>query len=101
MLAEDKQHVSALRTLAQAMDDLSGGCGKNTAGRLRAAADRIVQLAQDRTDALRAWYRGESMCAKCVHQCANTDAYDCTECDRDCMCPTCQGENWEEANSDG
>lgn len=40
MLQTDKELISALRTLAQAMDEMSSGCGHNTADRLRAAADR-------------------------------------------------------------
>lgn len=28
-------------------------------------------------------------------------AESCGECDRECPCPTCEGENWEEARDDG
>ena len=50
MLQSDKELISALRTLAKAMDEMSSGCGHNTADRLRAAADRIIQLAQANHD---------------------------------------------------
>lgn len=113
----DKELISALRTLAQAMDEMSSGCGHNTADRLRAAADRlemlahgmhdeakadrIIQLERERHDILHLWYKGKEMCDICAHRCRNAEADSCEECDLECMCPTCEGENWEEAKDDG
>ena len=122
MLQSDKELISALRTLAKAMDEMSSGCGHNTADRLRAAADRlamlaqgigpndiverlraandrIVQLAQANHDIRHMWYKGKEMCDICAHRCRNAEAESCEECDLECMCPTCEGECWEEAQN--
>lgn len=101
MQQTDKELIKALRTLAKAMDDMPGGYGHNTAERLRAAADRIVQLAQANHDIRHLWYKDRDMCAICAHRCRNTEAESCGECDLECLCPTCEGECWEEANIDG
>ena len=124
MQQSDKELISALRTLAKAMDEMSSGCGHNTADRLRAAADRlamlaqgigpndiverlraandrIVQLERERHTILHLWYKGKEMCVICAHRCRNTEVESCEECDLECMCPTCEGENWEEARDDG
>lgn len=97
----DKELISALRTLAKAMDEMSSGCGHNTADRLRAAADRIIQLAQANHDIRHLWYKGKEMCAICAHKCVNTDVDYCLDCDKECPCPTCEGECWEEAQDNG
>ena len=119
----DKELISALRTLAKAMDEMSSGCGHNTADLLRAAADRLAMLAQgigpnDIVERLRAandrivqlerdwdtilhlWYKGMEMCDVCAHRCRNAEVESCVECDLECMCQTCEGENWEEAKDD-
>ena len=101
MQQSDKELIQALRMLAQAMDDMSSGYGHNTAERLRAAADRIVQLAQANHDIRHLWYKDRDMCAICAHRCRNAEAESCSECERECLCLVCEGENWEEANSDG
>lgn len=124
MLQTDKELISALRTLAKAMDEMSSGCGHNTADLLRAAADRMAMLAQgigpnDIVERLRAangrivqlerdwdtilhlWYKAMEMCDMCAHRCRNTEVESCEECDLERMCPTCDGENWEEARDDG
>ena len=95
----DKELISALRTLAKAMDEMSSGCGHNTADRLRAAADRIIQLAQANHDIRHLWYKGKEMCTICAHKCVNTDVDYCLDCDKECPCPTCEGECWEEAQN--
>ena len=123
MLQSDKELISALRTLAKAMDEMSSGCGHNTADRLRAAADRlamlaqgigpndiverlrtandrIVQLERERHTLLHLWDKGKEMCDVCAHRCRNADAESCAECDLECMCPTCEGECWEEAQNE-
>lgn len=117
MLQTDKELISALRTLAQAMDEMSSGCGHNTSDRLRAAADRlamlaqgmndeakaerIIQLERERHDILHLWYKDREMCDICAHRCLNAEAESCEVCELECMCPTCEGENWEEARDDG
>ena len=101
MLQTDKELISALRTLAKAMDEMSSGCGHNTADRLRAAADRIIQLAQANHDIRHLWYKGKEMCVICAHKCVNTDVDYCSDCDKECPCPMCEGECWEEAMDDG
>lgn len=114
MLQTDKELISALRTLAQAMDEMSSGCGHNTAERLRSAADRlgilaqgaaeddrIVQLQRERHDILHLWYKGREACAVCAHKCTNVEAESCGECKRECPCLVCEGECWEEAQDNG
>ena len=124
MLQTDKELISALRTLAKAMDEMSSGCGHNTADRLRAAADRlamlaqgiglndiverlraandrIVQLERERHTILHLWYKVREMCDMCAHKCTNDEAESCVECDKECHCPTCEGECWEEAQDNG
>ena len=112
----DKELISALRTLAKAMDEMPSGCGHNTADRLRAAADRlamlaqgmndeakadrIIQLERERHDILHLWYKDKDMCDICAHRCRNAEAESCEECDLECMCPTCEGECWEEAQNE-
>ena len=108
MLQTDKELISALRTLAKAMDEMSSGCGHNTADRLRAAADRlamlaqgigpndiverlraandrIVQLERERHTILHLWYKGREACAVCAHKCTNVEAESCGECERECL----------------
>lgn len=120
----DKELISALRTLAKAMDEMSSGCGHNTADRLRAAADRlgmlaqgigpndiverlraandrIVQLERERHTILHLWYKCREMCEICAHKCTNVEAESCGECERECLCLVCEGENWEEERDDG
>lgn len=101
MLQTDKELISALRTLAQAMDEMSSGYGRNTAARLEAAADRIVQLVQANHDILHLWYKDKEMCEICAHKCTNVEAESCGECERECPCLVCEGENWEEAQDNG
>lgn len=112
MLQTDKELIKALRTLAKAMDDMPGGYGHNTAERLRAAADRlamlaqgmndeakadrIIQLEREKHDILHLWYKGKEMCDMCAHKCKNPEAKDCDMCYEECLCPTCEGECWEE-----
>ena len=120
----DKELISALRTLAKAMDEMSSGCGHNTADRLRAAADRlgmlaqgigpndiverlraandrIVQLERERHTILHLWYKCREMCEICAHKCTNVEAESCGECERECLYLVCEGENWEEEKDDG
>lgn len=123
MMQSDKELISALRTLAKAMDEMSSGCGHNMADRLRVAADRlamlaqgigpndiverlraandrIVQLERERHTILHMWCKGKEMCDICAHRCRNAEAESCVECDLECMCPTCEGECWEEAQDE-
>lgn len=122
MLQTDKELISALRTLAKAMNDMPGGYGRNTAARLetaadrlamlaqgigpndiverlRAANDRIAQLERERHTILHLWYKCREACAICAHRCRNPEAKNCEECYLECLCPTCEGENWEEART--
>lgn len=115
MLQTDKGLISALRTLAKAMNDMPGGYGRNTAARLETAADRlamlaqgmndeakadrIIQLEREKHDILHLWYKGREMCAICAHRCRNAEAKSCEECYLECLCPTCEGECWEEAQN--
>lgn len=101
MQQSDKELVEALRTLAKAMDEMPGGYSYNTTDRLRAAADRIVQLAQANHDILHLWYKGKEMCEICAHKCTDVEAESCEECYLECLCPTCEGENWEEVQDNG
>ena len=117
MQQSDKELIQALRTLAKAMDDMPGGYGRNTAARLRAAADRLAMLAQGMNDEAKAdriiqlererhtilhlWYKGREACAVCAHKCTNVEAESCGECERECLCLVCEGENWEEAQDNG
>lgn len=100
MQQSDKELANALRTLAKAMDEMPGGYSYNTTDRLRAAADRIVQLAQANHDIRHLWYNGKEMCVICAHRCTNTEVDYCVDCDRACMCLACEGENWEEAQNE-
>lgn len=101
MQQSDKELANALRTLAKAMDEMPGGYSYNTTDRLRAAADRIVQLAQANHDILHLWYKGKEMCEICAHKCTDVEAESCEECYLECLCPTCEGENWEEVQDNG
>lgn len=80
---------------------MSGSYGYNAGETLRAAADRIEQLERERHTILHLWYKGKEMCVICAHKCANTDVDYCSDCDKECPCPTCEGENWEEAQDNG
>lgn len=123
MLQTDKELIQALRTLAKAMNDMPGGYGRNTAARLetaadrlamlahgigpndiverlRAAADRIEQLERERHTILHLWYKCREMCEICAHKCTNVEAESCGECERECLCRACKGENWEEAQKE-
>lgn len=119
----DKGLISALRTLAKAINNIPGGYGRNTAARLetaadrlamlaqgigpndiverlRAANDRIAQLERERHTILHLWYKGRDTCAVCAHKCTNVEAESCSECERECLCLVCnKGENWEEAQN--
>ena len=101
MQQSDKELVEALRRRAKAMTAMYGGYGYDTAERLQVAADRITELAQANHDIRHMWYKGKEMCEICAHKCTNVEAESCEECDLECLCPTCEGECWEEANSDG
>lgn len=90
MLQTDKELIKLLRKLAKV------GWGTGTGLMLEAAADRIVQLAQANHDIRHLWYKGKEMCAICAHRCRNAEAESCEECDLECLCPTCEGECWEE-----
>ena len=114
----DKELIKGLRILAQDLDKaIPWDCGRDQALMLRAAADRLAMLAQGMNDEAKAnriiqlererhtilhlWYKGREMCAICAHKCVNTDVDYCADCDKECPCPTCEGECWEEANSNG
>lgn len=117
MQQSDKELIQALRTLAKDMNDMPGGYGRNTAERLRAAADRlgmlaqgmndeakadrIIQLEREKHDIMHLWYKGKEMCAICAHKCRNAEAKSCEECYLECPCPMCEGECWEEAQNNG
>lgn len=106
MLQSDKEMVKLLRQLAKV------GAGSSTALMLRAAADRLAMLAQGMNDEAKAdriiqlerkkhdilhlWYKGKEMCDMCAHKCKNPEAKDCDMCYEECLCPTCEGECWEE-----
>lgn len=117
MLQTDTELISALRTLAQYLDEaMPRDYESDLALMLRAAADRLAMLAQGMNDEAKAdriiqlererhtilhlWYKGREACAVCAHKCTNVEAESCGECERECLCLVCEGENWEEANSD-
>lgn len=77
-----------LAMLAQGMND-------------EAKADRIIQLEREKHDILHLWYKAREMCEICAHKCTNVEAASCGECERECLCLVCEGENWEEATSNG
>lgn len=114
----DKELIKGLRILAQDLDKaIPWDCGRDQALMLRAAADRlamlaqgmndeakadrIIQLERERHDILHAWYKGKEMCEICAHKCTNVEAESCGECERECLCLACEGENWEEARDNG
>lgn len=118
MLQTDKELIKALRTLAQDLDKvMPWGYKRDQALMLRAAADRlamlaqgmndeakadrIIQLEREKHDIMHLWYKGKEMCEICAHRCRNAEAKSCEECYLECLCPTCEGENWEEARDDG
>ena len=91
-----------LRAAADRLAMLAQGIGPNDiVERLRAANDRIVQLERERHTILHLWYKGREACAVCAHRCRNAEAKSCEECYLECHCPTCEGENWEEAQDNG
>ena len=110
MLQTDKELIKLLRKLAKV------GWGTGTGLMLRAAADRlamlaqgmndeakadrIIQLEREKHDILHLWYKGKEMCAICAHKCTNVEAESCEKCYLECLCPTCEGENWEEAQNE-
>ena len=109
----NKELIKALLTLAETMGDMPGGCGHNVAKQLKTAADRIGQLMQgigpadrivelerERHDILHLWYKGRDMCDICAHKCKKVEGESCDECSQDCLCVTCEGENWEEARDE-
>lgn len=114
MLQTDKELIKGLRILAKDLDKaIPWDCGRDQALMLRAAADRlamlaqgaaeddrIVQLQRERHDILHLWYKGREACAVCAHKCTNVEAESCEECDLECLCPTCEGECWEEAQDE-
>lgn len=93
----DAELTEALRRLA----GISGSYGYNAGETLRAAADRIEQLERERHTILHLWYKCREMCEICAHKCTNVEAESCGECERECLCLVCEGENWEEARDDG
>lgn len=111
MLQTDKELIKLLRKLAKV------GWGTGTGLMLEAAADRLAMLAQgmndeakadriiklerEKHDILHLWYKGKEMCVICAHRCRNAEAESCGECERECLCLVCEGENWEEARDDG
>lgn len=118
MFQIDKGLIKELRILAKDLDKvIPCGCGRDQALMLRAAADRlamlaqgmndeakadrIIQLEREKHDILHLWYKGKEMCVICAHKCVNTDVDYCADCDKECPCPTCEGECWEEARDNG
>nr|DAP72245.1 MAG TPA: hypothetical protein [Caudoviricetes sp.] len=114
----DKELIKGLRILAQDLDKtIPWDCGRDQALMLRAAADRlsmlaqgmndeakanrIIQLEREKHDILHLWYKAREMCEICAHKCTNVEAESCGECERECLCLVCEGENWEEARDDG
>ena len=92
----DAELTEALRRRA----GMSGSYGYNAGETLRAAADRIEQLERERHTILHMWYKDKEMCAICAHRCRNAEAKSCEECYLECLCPTCEGECWEEAQNE-
>nr|DAF49212.1 MAG TPA: hypothetical protein [Caudovirales sp. ctrNG92] len=80
---------------------MSGSYGYNAGETLRAAADRIEQLEREKHDILHLWYKCREMCEICAHKCTNVEAESCGECEQECLCLVCEGENWEEEMDDG
>lgn len=110
-MQSDKELIKLLRKLAKV------GWGTGTGLMLEAAADRlamlaqgmndeakadrIIQLEREKHDILHLWYKGREMCEICAHKCTNVEAESCGECERECLCLVCEGENWEEAQDNG
>ena len=110
-MQSDKELIKLLRKLAKV------GWGTGTGLMLEAAADRlamlaqgmndeakadrIIQLEREKHDILHLWYKAREMCEICAHKCTNVEAESCGECERECLCLVCEGENWEEARDDG
>lgn len=97
----DKEMVETIKKTANLIEDAFNGVAIDTVEKLRAAAGRITELAQEKHDILHAWYKGKEMCEICAHKCTNVEAKSCSECERECLCLVCEGENWEEARDDG
>lgn len=117
MQQSDTELIKGLRILARRLDEaIPQDYRSDMALMLRAAADRlamlaqgmndetkadqIIQLEREKHDILHLWYKGREMCAICAHRCRNVEAESCEECDLECLCPTCEGENWEEAQDE-
>lgn len=109
-MQSDKELIKLLRKLAKV------GWGTGTGLMLEAAADRlamlaqgmndeakadrIIQLEREKHDILHLWYKGREACAVCAHKCTNVEAESCGECERECLCLVCEGENWEGAQDE-
>ena len=92
----DKELASTIRKMANLIENLYGGITHDHVEQLRTAADRITELAQANHDIRHMWYKGKEMCDMCAHKCKNPEAKDCDMCYEECLCPTCEGECWEE-----
>ena len=97
----DKEMVETIKKTANLIEDAFNGVAIDTVEKLRAAADRITELAQEKHDIMHLWYKGKEMCVICAHRCRNAEAESCEKCYLECLCPTCEGENWEEAQNNG
>lgn len=118
MQQSDTELIKGLRILARRLDEaIPQDYRSDMALMLRAAADRlamlaqgmndetkadrIIQLEREKHDILHLWYKGKEMCDMCAHKCKNPEAKDCDMCYEECLCPTCEGECWEEAQDNG
>ena len=97
----DKEMVETIKKTANLIEDAFNGVAIDTVEKLRAAAGRITELAQEKHDILHLWYKAREMCEICAHKCTNVEAESCGECEQECLCLVCEGENWEEARDDG
>ena len=96
----DKEMVETIKKTANLIEDAFNGVAIDTVEKLRAAAGRITELAQEKHDILHLWYKDREMCEICAHKCTNVEAESCGECERECLCRACKGENWEEAQDE-
>lgn len=96
----DKKLVDTIRKMADLIENLYGGITHDHVEQLRAAADRITELAQANHDIRHMWYKGKEMCVICAHRCTNTEVDYCSDCNKECLCVACEGENWEEAQDE-
>lgn len=96
----DREMVKTIKKTANLIEDAFNGVAIDTVEKLRAAAGRITELAQEKHDILHLWYKGKEMCEICAHRCRNVEAESCEKCYLECLCPTCEGECWEEAQDE-